>query len=130
MKLVNIVIPVYLTVLKDDEEKAVVTETCICFQDIIQQVGPAVLQGNAATELATCLQALLTKQAVCQSEEAQEEGNEEGATLDEEEEAEIDALLIDSVADTIAAMAVVMQGGFSPFFHVFFPLISKYYVRI
>jgi len=130
MKLVHIVAPIYVNVLKEDEERSVVTETLISFQDIIQQVGPAVLRGDVARELATCLQALLTKQALCQTQDVDEETNEEGATLDEEEEAEIDALLIDAVADTISAMATVMQANFTPYFQVFFPLISKYYVRI
>lgn len=128
MKLVHIVIPAYLTLLKEEPERAVVTEICISLQDVIHNIGPAVLQGGVANELAQHLQTLLTKQATCQTQDQEEEDNEEGATLDEEEEAEIDALLIDAAADVIAAMATAMQGSFAPYFSVFFGLILKYFV--
>ena len=108
--------------------RSVVTETCFFLQDIIIRLGPIALQEGVAPELGQAMQQLITKQAPCQTNDLDEQDDGEGTTLDEEEEAEIDALLIDAVADVIAAMATVMQANFVPYFAAFYPHIIKYFV--
>ena len=47
-----------------------------------------------------------------------------------EDQAEYDSVLISSAGDLVAALANTLGADFQQAFGVFFPLISKYYVRI
>lgn len=73
-------------------------------------------------EIAQHLRLILEKQAYCQQELEDDEG-----LLDEDEQAEFDALLISAAADLVGALAGVLGPSFVPYAQVFLPHIAKYY---
>lgn len=67
---------------------------------------------------------IFEKKAYCQQELADDEG-----LLDEDEQAEFDALLISAASDLVGALAVVLGPSFLPYAQVFIPYIAKYYKK-
>ena len=59
----------------------------------------------------------------CQTDQRDEDG-----VLDDDEEAELDAKVVDVASDLVAAMALVIGPEFAEYFKVFLPHIKKYYV--
>jgi len=129
-QMLQLVIPAYMHILTEEDERSVVSDTCQRFSDILTAVGPFALNG-VAESLGKALLDLLTKKAACQTVDVEGDdessANPEEDAVDEEEEAELDALLIDSVADLIGAMAKAMQRDFLPYFQIFYPHIIKYF---
>ncbi|CAG8515602.1 454_t:CDS:10 [Diversispora eburnea] len=89
------------------------------------------LHENVANMVKVVMPTILTiwgdeecKKALCQEDNGDDEG-----LLDDEEEAECDALLINSTSDLVAAMASVMGVDFVPFFKEYLPYITKYYKK-
>jgi len=68
---------------------------------------------------------LFEKTHPCQTDQGDEDG-----VLDDDEEAELDAKVIDVASDLVAAMALVIGPEFAQYFKVFLPHIKKYYVSI
>ena len=68
---------------------------------------------------------ILEQKAFCQQDPDQDE--EEEAP---EDSAEYDSVLISSAGDLVAALANALGADFSQAFNTFFPLISRYYVRV
>ncbi|CAG8495342.1 1499_t:CDS:10, partial [Scutellospora calospora] len=64
------------------------------------------------------------KKAVCQQDNDDDEG-----FLDEDDEAEYDALLINNTSDLVAAMALVLGYDFVPYFKEYINYIAKYYKK-
>lgn len=67
---------------------------------------------------------IFEKKSVCQQAYDDED------LVDEDEEAESESLLIGAAADLVAALCEVLGEGYSSYFDVFLPLISKYYVSL
>src|ERR1051325_7599939 len=70
-------------------------------------------------QIAQNILSLYEKKAVCQLE------NDDEELLDEDEEAEYDALLISTASDLVAALAFVLGPGFASYFKVYLPHITK-----
>jgi hypothetical protein len=75
-------------------------------------------------DIAAKLQLLFEKKAYCQQELADDEG-----LLEEDEQAEYDALLITGASDLVGALAAVLGASFVPYAQVFIPHIAKYYKK-
>lgn len=75
-------------------------------------------------EIARNLLDIFEKRSVCQ------QAYDEEDFVDEDEEAESESLLIGAASDLVAALCEAIGEGFSSYFDVFLPLISKYYVCI
>lgn len=75
-------------------------------------------------DIAAKLQLLFEKKAYCQQELADDEG-----LLEEDEQAEYDALLITGASDLVGALAAVLGANFVPYARVFIPHIAKYYKK-
>jgi hypothetical protein len=73
--------------------------------------------------IAQYILSLYEKRALCQLDNDDEE-----ELLDEDEEAEYDALLISVASDLVAALALVLGPDFASYFKVYLPHIAKYYV--
>jgi hypothetical protein len=67
---------------------------------------------------------IFEKKAFCQQELADDEG-----LLDEDEQAEFDALLISSASDLVGALAAVLGENFVEYAKIFIPHIAKYYKK-
>lgn len=103
------------------------------FTETLKLMGPALLSQSFNPPLGGvvshfdgfCIQLLdvLRKEHVCQSDREEMEDRSQ----DDDEEAEQDAIVINSAADTVAALASAMGPSFSPYFRNFFPLLAKYY---
>lgn len=100
--------------------------------ETLKAVGPCGLvqqyeiQGSAQDHkdmLANQLLTILRQQHACQTCDIVDP---EEQYEDQDEIAELDALLISAAADCVAAMSVCMGPGFAPYFDHFFPLIKKY----
>ena len=106
-----------------------------------------VLQRSGASYLTSCAEVrdtvrqtigtrvleILQKKAPCQlnlgDDEIEEVIDDDGDDSEDDRNAELDAMLIDAAADVIGACAVAMGPEFVEYFRVFWPSISKYYVR-
>lgn len=100
--------------------------------DALKTLGPVALayslveNGKSTAHadlLANQLLMILREQHACQCAEIEDTDESD----DEDEIAELDALLISSSADCVAAMATCLGAGFAQYFSHFFPLIKKYF---
>jgi importin-4 len=66
---------------------------------------------------------LFEKKHPCQTDQGDEDG-----VLEDDEEAEMDAKVIDQASDVVSAMTLVIGPAFAEYFKVFLPHIKKYYV--
>ena len=91
------------------------------------------VRGTVRQTIGTRVLEILQKKAPCQlnlgDDEIEEVIDDDGADGEDDRNAELDAMLIDAAADVIGACAVAMGPEFVEYFRVFWPSISKYYVR-
>ncbi|KAG9295040.1 hypothetical protein G9A89_017834 [Geosiphon pyriformis] len=104
------VFPEILTMWEEEESKMVVVQICQELNEVLKGCGPAVIADYVDQIANNCLQ-ILQKQAACQQDQEDEEG-----ILDEDEEAEHDALLINACSDLVAAMALALGSDFASYF--------------
>lgn len=123
-QVINIVINETFKVLDEEEDKIVVNLVLTELGETMKKVGPALI-GRQTVMDTICQHAMnvLTKKASCQVDLEQTETPLE----DEQENAELDSLVINSAADLVGAIAVVSGGYFARYFKHFWPQISKYY---
>ncbi|KAF9580196.1 hypothetical protein BGW38_003260 [Lunasporangiospora selenospora] len=120
-QLSNLVIPAILSVWEDEDEKMVVVQICQEMVETIKACGPGIIADHI-TAIGEQLNMIFEKKAYCQ----QELGDEDGP-LDEDEQAEFDALLISSASDLVGGLAGALGESFVPYAKVFIPHIAKYY---
>ncbi|KAF9918661.1 hypothetical protein BX616_006907 [Lobosporangium transversale] len=119
----SLVMPAILTIWEDEDDKMVVVQVCQEMVETVKLCGPGVV-ANYITTIAEHLNLIFEKKAYCQQELADEEG-----LLDEDEQAEFDALLISSASDLVGALAAALGESFIPYAKVFVPHIAKYYKK-
>ncbi|KAL1920186.1 uncharacterized protein VTP21DRAFT_1332 [Calcarisporiella thermophila] len=119
--MIKIVTPAILHCLEEEEDKMVVVQICQEFASILKLVGPCIVAEHVDT-LCNLVLAILEKKAPCQQDEGED-------VLDEDEQAEHDAMVISGAADVIGALALALGPNFADYFKVFFPLIAKYYKK-
>lgn len=68
---------------------------------------------------------ILEQKAYCQTDPDQDESEEAP-----EDSAELEGVLIGSACDLVSSMAIALGEKFQAAFQTFFPLITKYYVRV
>jgi len=98
-------------------------QLCQEFIDALKRCGPAII-ADYVDPIAQNILSLYEKKALCQLENDDDE-----ELLDEDEEAEFDALLISTASDLVVALASVLGPGFASYFKVYLPHITKYYKK-
>ncbi|KAF9397952.1 hypothetical protein BGX21_008330 [Mortierella sp. AD011] len=122
-KLNSLVIPTIIAVWGDEDDKMVVVQICQEMIETVKLCGPGIVAENIGS-IAEQLKLIFEKKAYCQQELADDEG-----LLDEDEQAEADALLISAASDLVGALADVLGPSFVPYAQVFIPQIAKYYKK-
>ncbi|KAG0244690.1 armadillo-type protein [Mortierella sp. GBAus27b] len=123
VRLNALIMPTILTNWGDEDEKMVVVQVCQELVDTVKLCGPGIVAEHIGA-IAEHLKLIFEKKAYCQQELADDEG-----LLDEDEQAEFDALLISAASDLVGALAVVLGTSFLPYAQVFIPYIAKYYKK-
>lgn len=131
MNIGKLVIEGILFMLSDEEERMVVTQVLQALTETLTITGPAAvaqeftgdgpLSGSHLDTLANQLLMILTSDHACQDIDDSLDDH------DDEEVAELDALVISAAADTVGALAGAIGPNFAMYFAKFFPLIAKYY---
>ncbi|KAF9432577.1 hypothetical protein BGZ76_010601 [Entomortierella beljakovae] len=119
----SLVMPAIISVWTDEDEKMVVVQICQEMIETIKLCGPGIV-ADYIGPIAEQLKFIFEKKAYCQQELADDEG-----LLDEDEQAEFDALLISAASDLVGALAYVLGSSFVPYAQVFIPQIAKYYKK-
>ncbi|KAG0067192.1 hypothetical protein BGZ89_006368 [Linnemannia elongata] len=119
----SLVMPAILAVWEEEDEKMVVFQICSEMVETVRLCGPGIIAEHV-NDIAAKLQLLFEKKAYCQQELADDEG-----LLEEDEQAEYDALLITGASDLVGALAAVLGASFVPYAQVFIPHIAKYYKK-
>ncbi|KAF9586193.1 hypothetical protein BGW38_008731 [Lunasporangiospora selenospora] len=118
-----LVMPAILSGWEEEDDKMVVVQLCQDLTEVTKLCGPALISDHITT-IAEHLKLIFEKKAFCQLELADDEG-----PLDEDEQAEFDALLISAASDVVGALAAVLGESFVPFAKVFIPYLTKYYKK-
>ncbi|KAF9362300.1 hypothetical protein BGX34_006440 [Mortierella sp. NVP85] len=118
-----LVMPAILSALEDEDDKMVVVQICQEMVETVKLCGPGIVADHIVS-IAEHTNLIFEKKAFCQQELADDEG-----LLDEDEQAEFDALLISSAADLVGALAAALGESFVPYAKVFIPHIAKYYKK-
>ncbi|KAI9302006.1 armadillo-type protein [Cunninghamella echinulata] len=118
----SIVIPTILMMWKDEDDRMVVVQICQELIQALKLMGPSIVADNME-EIARHVLDIFEKKSICQ------QALDEDDFVDEDEEAESESLLISAAGDLVAALCEVIGEGFSSYFDVFLPLISKYYKK-
>ena len=116
-----------------------VASLCVGLAETLNVIGPAFLEGGESfrvsfsqlhliipPELDTVCNIaiqILEQKVLCQQEPDQDEEDEEDEALEDQAE-------YDSVGDFVSALANALGSDFSQAFQTFFPLISKFCVRV
>ncbi|XP_052817169.1 importin-4-like [Mya arenaria] len=119
MGMLNTLVPKFLTIISEDDDREVVMSTVDVIHDILEKIGQPVLQVPEATDqILTKMKLIFIHKVACQcGEEAEEE---------EDEQAEFDGMLIESAGDVIPVMAKLVGGeNFLAFFAGFLPDLLK-----
>ncbi|KAF9141348.1 hypothetical protein BGX30_004984 [Mortierella sp. GBA39] len=119
----SLVMPAILAVWDEEDEKMVVFQICNEMVETVRLCGPGIIAEHVG-DIAAKLQLLFEKKAYCQQELVDDEG-----LLEEDEQAEYDALLITGASDLVGALAAVLGASFVPYAQVFIPHIAKYYKK-
>ncbi|KAG0370011.1 hypothetical protein BGZ54_008094 [Gamsiella multidivaricata] len=123
VQLNSLVLPAILNMWTDEDEKMVVVQICQEMVETVRLCGPGIV-AEKIDAIAEHLNLIFEKKAYCQQELADDEG-----LLDEDEQAEFDALLISAASDLVGALAAVLGSSFIPYAKVFIPHIAKYYKK-
>lgn len=118
-----LVLPAVLSALEDEDDKMVVVQICQELVETVKLCGPGIVADHIQA-IGEQLNLIFEKKAFCQQELADDEG-----LLDEDEQAEFDALLISSAADLVGALSSALGESFVPYAKVFIPHIAKYYKK-
>ncbi|CAO3652130.1 unnamed protein product [Cunninghamella blakesleeana] len=118
----SIVIPTILMMWKDEDDRMVVVQICTELIQALKLMGPSIVAEHLE-EISRHVLDIFEKKSICQ------QALDEDDFVDEDEEAESESLLISAAADLVAALCEVIGEGFSSYFDVFLPLISKYYKK-
>ncbi|KAF9105739.1 hypothetical protein BGX29_011522 [Mortierella sp. GBA35] len=119
----SLVMPAILSVWDEEDEKMVVFQICNEMVETVRLCGPGII-ANHIDDIAEKLKLLFEKKAYCQQELEDDEG-----LLEEDEQAEYDALLITGASDLVGALAAALGASFVPYAQVFIPHIAKYYKK-
>ncbi|KAG0289691.1 hypothetical protein BGZ96_006793 [Linnemannia gamsii] len=119
----TLVMPSILSIWEDEDDKMVVVQLCQEMVETLKLCGPGIVAEHINT-IAEHLNLIFEKKAFCQQELADDEG-----LLDEDEQAEFDALLISSASDLVGALAAVLGENFVEYAKIFIPHIAKYYKK-
>ncbi|KAF9916975.1 hypothetical protein BX616_002266, partial [Lobosporangium transversale] len=123
VQLNSLVMPAVLGIWQDEDEKMVVVQICQEMAEAIKLCGPGIIADHIG-EIAEQLKLIFEKKAYCQQELADDEG-----LLDEDEQAEFDALLISAASDLSGVLSAALGTSFVPYAQVFIPHIAKYYKK-
>jgi hypothetical protein len=139
----TLVIPAILAMWKDEDDRMVVVQICQELIQALKLMGPSIISERKChprchenpdlmsflllpfvdvEEISQYILDIFEKKSVCQ------QAFDEEDFVDEDEEAESESLLVGAAADLVAALCEVIGDGYSSYFDVFLPLISKYYV--
>ncbi|KAJ3320734.1 hypothetical protein HDV06_005027 [Boothiomyces sp. JEL0866] len=125
-----------LLMLKDEEERYVVTQVLQQLGETLKITGPAAIyqafsgETHSGSHLDLLANQLLS---ILEGEHPSQVGlSSYGESLGQEDDenlAELDALTISAAADTVGALSAAVGPQFTPYFQRFFPAISKYYKK-
>ncbi|XP_070574661.1 importin-4-like [Ptychodera flava] len=118
-KLLNDSVPSIIEIINTDQDRTVVMATLETTSEMLKVIGGSVVADeNHLNALTTSVRNVLQKKTMCQGEE------EEDDFVDDEQQAEYDAMLIECAGDVVPALAGAMGGQrFAPYFAGFLPLL-------
>jgi len=117
--IVQMVVPAVLKAWEEEDDRMVAVQIQQEFVEALKIMGPVVVAGNEAA-ICTQIQAIFENKAFCQQDQVDEEG-----AMDEDEQAEHEALLISAACDLIGTLALDLGPDFVSTFHVFLPYLMK-----
>eukprot|EP01118_Nematostelium_gracile_P015750 TRINITY_DN6368_c0_g1_i2.p1 TRINITY_DN6368_c0_g1~~TRINITY_DN6368_c0_g1_i2.p1 ORF type:complete len:378 (-),score=90.76 TRINITY_DN6368_c0_g1_i2:45-1178(-) len=115
---VDIVIPVYVTMLEQDDDKDTIISICESVSIIAKELGPAALE-KYLPSLVTCFVNLIKKKAACFNQE-EDEG---------EDDSEREILVIEYSCDCIVDICKVIKTMIAPYFEFICAEIFKYFSK-
>ncbi|ESO82779.1 hypothetical protein LOTGIDRAFT_229803 [Lottia gigantea] len=115
--MLNTIIPMYLEIIKTDKERTVVMSAVDSLAEILTKIGRPALEITGATNpILSAMKAIFTHKVACQDDEDE----------DDDQQAEFDAMLIESAGDVLPTMAKLVGGpDFLPFFQSFLTDLLK-----
>ncbi|XP_068094207.1 importin-4 [Hyperolius riggenbachi] len=120
LHILDVLIPVYLHGAVHDKEREVVMTILESLNNLLKDVKDPCIRGpEQLDKMCTVVKAVLQSQTACQDPEAEDE--------EDKQQAEIDAMLIETAGDGIPLIAAAVGGAtFTPYFAGFLPiLLSK-----
>ncbi|KAI8331553.1 armadillo-type protein [Chlamydoabsidia padenii] len=121
-KMTSLVIPTILEMWKQEDDRMVVVQICQELIQALKLMGPSIISEHVE-EISQNILDVFEKKSECQ------QAFDEEDFVDEDEEAESESVLVGAAADLVAAFCEVIGDGYSSYFDVFLPLISKYYTK-
>lgn len=116
---VDIIMPLFVDSLQNEEDKAVVVSTCRAVEAVVKLMGPAAVEKHLA-HLVSALAALLKKKTKCFYEDEEEQAEEDGGDVEMEIE------VIEYTCDCLVDIATVVGPLIAPFFEYTFAEVQKY----
>nr|XP_006824744.1 PREDICTED: importin-4-like [Saccoglossus kowalevskii] len=118
-KLLVDTIPSFIEIINTDADRTVVMATLETINEMLKSMGGVAITGeNHLSCLTTSIRNVLQKKTLCQGEE------EEIDDIDDDQQAEFDAILLEDAGDLIPSLAAAVGGQtFSPYFAGFLPMI-------
>ncbi|KAK4743269.1 hypothetical protein SAY87_001270 [Trapa incisa] len=111
------VMNIFVKAMNEDDDKELVAQVCTNIADIVKECGYASVEPFMPQIVESTLQ-LLQEQSACQQIESDSE--------DEEDDAEHDEILMDSVSDLLPAFSKAMGSHFAPIFSQLFDALMKF----
>ncbi|KAK2723477.1 importin-4-like isoform X2 [Artemia franciscana] len=118
------VVPKLAEIIQTDDDTEVVSAALQSFLEILTDVGSAALQAPGHKEATiNCIESVMKKKTVCQSESKCEDMEDEEPEEEDEHDSEFAEALIENAGDLMPALADAMdQYEFSPYFKQLLPL--------
>ncbi|XP_050398948.1 importin-4 [Patella vulgata] len=115
--MLNAIIPRFLEIIQSDIDRTVVMSAVDSIEELLTKIGQPVLEMTGATNpILTAMKKIFTHKVACQDDEDE----------DDDQQAEYDAMLIESAGDVLPTMAKLVGGSeFLPFFRSFLTDLLK-----
>ncbi|XVF02933.1 hypothetical protein REPUB_Repub04eG0217300 [Reevesia pubescens] len=115
-EVLDTVMNIYIKTMTEDDDKEVVAQACMSIADIIKDYGYMALEPYMSQLVDATL---LREESACQQ-------LENGSDIDDDDDAEHDEILMDTVSDILPAFAKSMGSHFAPIFSTLFEPLMKF----
>ncbi|KAK3745056.1 hypothetical protein QZH41_014548, partial [Actinostola sp. cb2023] len=120
-RLVTTTVTVYITVITKDKDRSVVMATLQALNEMLKNMKEAAVCGEGHVDaIVSGIRAVFLQQTGCQEDE------EDIDDIDDDQQAEFDAMLIEYAGDCLPSLATAVGGQlFAPYFAGLMPLLLK-----